>query len=364
MFVLIRRLICIFILVSAQAFAGDPTISSVLSIDGLKYKLFGVVNFATSFEIAKADSYVLELKGGVDINYDMTHKEIHINFNCLEDPGCGEGLILHYMGMDFVVNTLIYDRETQKFDVRVISMISEVVEGYIEEELNIKLKKPMNNMLDKLGYLFKTKESDVVVIGAAIQSVFRKFSESTEGSSCLVVPGFSGYSALRLIPGSDKVIPFGDVFLHFKKNDPSIFYLYYDKSSTESIRYNRVMGYFNMHPNTGLKVTTALDDSAQEALVTYIEAGDEHGIRVDVHSSMDREIDGTVGVLSGLASLAGGQAPDHNCCDLRIAARTIELMTIRQSKNYVESNYSRLVDEGFPANILNKILGQPLPELH
>lgn len=339
-----------------------PTVNSLLSIEGMQYKVFGRLTFDDSFNIAEDSSYALEIKKDISINYSVSHKYLYVIFQCTTggNSGCGEGLILHWMGMDFVISSLYYDRETEKFDVRVHSIISGTIESYIEEELEKEIGAQTNFMLSKLKTLVRERQTDPAEISKAIQQVLFNYMIGREETSGAI--GLNGYTGLKLVPGADKVIPYGDINFHIKSGDPLQFYLYYTRTAEGKLSFNRVQGYFRDHPNMGVKTTMMAHGSEQEALIEYFGIDEEHGMTVDAVHSGDNIIDGLAAGANALIGLAGGNM-EPDCCNLNIVGKTIQQMTIRSSQEYISQNYSAMEEQGIPANLLDGILNQVLPEL-
>ncbi len=354
-----------FSLLGSSIVLANPTARAILSIPGSSYMISGNLNFNQSFVVSEGSIYTAMIKGNTQIDYELTHNELNINFMC--DRGynrnCGTGAVISVLGIDYNIRRIKYKRSTQSFEVFTQSRVRAVqnlINSSVKDELNAQLKSKMNWALNRLRTLINTRETDPAVISGAIQEFLRRVSADTPEGQQINVPGFSGGNAIKITPGRDAIVKFEELYLHFKRSEPAVGALRYRKSSTGSIVFTHVDAYLNRFPSTGLTVSQDLDGEGHKVKVQSIFISESSGMTIRSSSAIDRDINTAAYLVGGLVAAGGGPRYRGSCCNFNIAERTIERISIRTTQKYIQENYRTLKSVGYPDNLLNAVLRQRL----
>lgn len=354
-----------FLFIGSPIALANPTARAILSIPGSSYMITGHLNFNESFVVSEGSVYSAMIKGDTQIDYELTHNELNINFMCDRsyNRNCGTGAVISVFGIDYNIRRIKYKRSTQSFEVFTQSRIRAVqnlINLNVKDELNTQLKSKMNWALNRLRTLVNTRETDPAVISGAIQEFLRRVSADTPEGQEIDVPGFSGGNAIKITPGRDAIVQFEELYLHFKRGKPVVGALRYRKSRTGSIVFTHADAYLNQFPSEGLTVSQDLNGEGHKAKVQSIFISESSGMTIRSTSAIDRDINTAAYLIGGLVAASGGRRHRGSCCNLNIAERTIERMSIRTTQEYIRENYRTLKSVGYPDNLLNAVLRQRL----
>lgn len=348
-------------LLSTMAYS-NPTAKAVLSIPGSTYKVSGHFKFNRSFTVSTSTLYTAKIMGGVKINYDLTHSNLTINFQCNKtyENDCGEGAIITVMGQDIPVKKVIYSRANQSFRVIADSWFQNTINTQASRELNRQLKSKMDWGLDRLKQLVNQRVTDPVIIAEAISTFIEKVKAGSPAGQTIHMPGFSASTLFTITPGRDAIVKVNDLFLHFKRRQPAKFDLHYRRSAAGVLAYTHVNAYFQLYPANGLTVSTRADGKGMKAKINNIFLNARNGLSINTSTAIDNDINTSAYLIGALVTLSGGPRVDPNCCRTQMVAETIERITIRQTKSYVRMFYQSLLRQNYPRNLLDAILRQPL----
>lgn len=344
---------------------ANPTARAILSIPGSTYKIRGKLNFNETFVVSEGTIYTAYIMGNTEINYQLTHNELNVDFKCDRryNRACGNGAIISILGDRYNIRRVKYKRSTQSFEVyseSIIPGVAGLINRNVRSELNEQLKSKMNWALNRLRTLINTKETDPAVISEAIQEFLRRVASGAQTGQEIDVPGFTGGNRITITPGRDAIVKFEELYLHFKRGQPATGALRYRKPKNGDIIFTNADAYLNNYPAQGLTVSTDLEGDGHKAKVENIFISASRGMDIQSSSAIDDDINTGAYLIGGLIAMSGGPRYGGPCCNLNIAERTIQRISVRTTQEYIRANFSTLIDVGYPRNMLNAVLRQRL----